>query len=439
MFESMRPHLAELRTRLAISVAAVLVGFIVAFTLHNPILTWVTQPLNNALAQVKVIVEKRDNGTWKVQHPDANQSTATPTRPAAKPKPPVTASPALPTQTATPFRPTGLPAQASALQHDLHQAAELLARRHQDQTDLQISILLDRAATYAGDMARSSRRLLDTLTAEHNASTPAAKAANSFWGSITTHQVGGAFFVALKVSFFAGLLFAMPVILWQLWLFIAPGLYDNEKRMVVPFVVGGSVMFLLGVLFAYYVVTPFGFQFLINFGSFLYTPLIDIEDYVGFFTKILLGFGIAFELPIVAAFLGMLGLITDQTLIRFFKYAIVAIFILAALLTPPDVLTQVLMAAPLIILYGVSILILKFINPEKPEEEEEAPRPTAKTETPTAQPSLSAQTDAAKTPHETDEPFADDGTIDDEDFDFGDEDFDDLESSEDDESEQKKK
>jgi len=141
--------------------------------------------------------------------------------------------------------------------------------------------------------------------------------------------------------------------------------------MVLPFVIGGSVMFTLGVLFAYYIVTPFGFQFLITFGSFLYTPLINIEDYVGFFTKILLGFGIAFELPVVAYFLGMLGLITDKTLIRFFKYAIVMIFILAALLTPPDVLTQVLMAAPLIILYGASIVILKFVNPEEPEEEEE--------------------------------------------------------------------
>jgi sec-independent protein translocase protein TatC len=164
---------------------------------------------------------------------------------------------------------------------------------------------------------------------------------------------------------------AMPVILWQLWLFIAPGLYDNEKRMVLPFVVGGSIMFLLGILFAYYVVTPFGFQFLITFGSFLYTPLINIEDYVGFFTKILIGFGIAFELPVVAYFLALLGLITDKTLKDYFKYAIVIIFLLAAFLTPPDVLTQLLMAAPLILLYGLSILIVHYVNPYKPEEESE--------------------------------------------------------------------
>ena len=190
-------------------------------------------------------------------------------------------------------------------------------------------------------------------------------------GMVTTHQVGGAFFVALKVSFFAALLGALPYILYQIWLFVAPGLYSNEKKMVLPFVVGGTIMFGIGVLFAYYIVTPFGFQFLITFGSFLYTPLINIEDYVGFFTKIMMGFGIAFELPVFAYFLALLGLVTDQTLKDFFKYAVLIIFVLAALLTPPDVLTQLLMAAPLIILYGVSILIVRAVNPHIEEEGEE--------------------------------------------------------------------
>jgi len=190
-------------------------------------------------------------------------------------------------------------------------------------------------------------------------------------GMVTTHQVGGAFFVALKVSFFAGLLVALPFILYQIWLFIAPGLYNNEKKMVLPFVVGGSLMFFIGVLFAYYIVTPFGFQFLITFGSFLYTPLINIEDYVGFFTKIMMGFGISFELPVFAYFLALLGLVTDRTLIDFFRYAVLIIFVVAALLTPPDVLTQLLMAAPLVILYGVSILIVKAVNPYVEDEETE--------------------------------------------------------------------
>jgi len=200
-------------------------------------------------------------------------------------------------------------------------------------------------------------------------------------GMVTTHQVGGAFFVALKVSFFAGLLGALPFILYQLWLFIAPGLYSNEKKMVLPFVIGGSIMFGVGVLFAYYIVTPFGFQFLITFGSFLYTPLINIEDYVGFFTKIMMGFGIAFELPVFAYFLALLGLVTDQTLKDFFKYAVLIIFVLAALLTPPDVLTQLLMAAPLIILYGVSILIVRAVNPHIEEEDDDEEEETEESET----------------------------------------------------------
>jgi sec-independent protein translocase protein TatC len=190
-------------------------------------------------------------------------------------------------------------------------------------------------------------------------------------GMVTTTQVGGAFFVALKVAFFAAILGALPIILSQIWAFIAPGLYANEKKMLIPFVVGGSIMFGVGVLFAYYIVTPFGFDFLITFGSFKFTPLINIEDYVGFFTKIMFGFGIAFELPIFAYFLALLGMVNDRQMSEFFKYAIIIIFIVAALLTPPDVLTQLLMAGPLIILYGFSILIVKVVNPAPPLEEEE--------------------------------------------------------------------
>ncbi len=189
-------------------------------------------------------------------------------------------------------------------------------------------------------------------------------------GMVTTSQVGGAFFVALKVSFFAAIVGALPIILSQIWLFIAPGLYAHEKKMIVPFIIGGTVMFIVGVLFAYYIVTPFGFDFLITFGSFKFTPLINIEDYVGFFTKIMFGFGIAFELPVFAYFLALLGLVNDKQMIAFFKYAIVIIFIVAALLTPPDVLTQLLMAGPLIVLYGLSILIVKMVNPAEEDDDD---------------------------------------------------------------------
>jgi len=190
-------------------------------------------------------------------------------------------------------------------------------------------------------------------------------------GMVTTTQVGGAFFVALKVSFFAAIIGALPIILAQIWMFVAPGLYANEKKMLIPFIFGGTTMFAIGVLFAYYIVTPFGFDFLITFGSFKFTPLINIEDYVGFFTKIMFGFGLAFELPIFAYFLALLGMVNDRQMADFFKYAVIIIFIVAALLTPPDVLTQLLMAGPLMILYGFSILIVRLVNPAPKEDEED--------------------------------------------------------------------
>jgi len=325
MFESMKPHLAELRKRLSISVLAVFIMFGVAFGFHNTILTWVTKPLNDALIQVGRIIESQNKTEWKIKM----EQNATQTTTVAK-------------------DPSELSEEA---QKNLEAAAV--------QADPKMAPLLISASHAIKALTQELKRLDKRITTK------------SFEGKITTHQVGGAFFVALKVSIFAAIMFALPVILWQLWLFIAPGLYENEKRLVLPFVFGGTSMFAVGVLFAYYVVTPFGFQFLITFGSFLYTPFINIEDYVGFFTKILLGFGVAFELPVVASFLGIIGLVTDRTLIGFFKFAIVIIFILAALLTPPDVLTQLLMAAPLIILYGASILLLKLINPYKDEEDED--------------------------------------------------------------------
>jgi len=328
MFDDIRPHLVELRKRLGLSVLSVFIAFIIAFTFHNAILTWITAPLNNALTKVGRIIEKQDKATWRMKTEENNVSVSVQKKPSDL---------------------------AQTLQERLSEASKI--------ADTKLSLLLEDAAKSAKELSTSLKILDENLSS--------TKTHNKFEGKITTHQVGGAFFVALKVSFFAGLLGALPFILYQLWLFVAPGLYSEEKKMVIPFVAGGSVMFFIGVIFAYYVVTPFGFQFFITFGSFLYTPFINIEDYVGFFTKIMLGFGIAFELPVFAYFLALLGLVTDRTLKDFFKYAIVIIFILAAILTPPDVMTQLLMAAPLIILYGLSILIVGAVNPEKSEENAE--------------------------------------------------------------------
>lgn len=175
-------------------------------------------------------------------------------------------------------------------------------------------------------------------------------------------QVQEPFFTAMKVSFFAGLVLCMPIIFWQFWLFVSPGLYDNEKKYVLPFVFFATFFFIVGACFCYYVVIPIGFKFLINFGGQLFTALPSIGEYVGFFTKLIVAFGIAFELPVVTFFLAKIGLVDDKALLGFFRYAIIIIFVFAAIVTPPDVISQILMALPLIVLYGLSILVVRWTS-----------------------------------------------------------------------------
>ncbi|QKF73407.1 twin arginine translocation system, TatC protein [Aliarcobacter faecis] len=189
--------------------------------------------------------------------------------------------------------------------------------------------------------------------------------------SMIAVEIQETFFTAMKVAFFAGFIFSLPVIFWQLWLFLAPGLYEHEKKLVIPFVFFATLMFLIGASFAYYIVVPIGFDFLIAFGNSVVSVLPSIGKYVEFFTKLMIGFGIAFELPVITFFLAKIGLVTDETLKGFFRYAVVLIFIVAAILTPPDVISQILMALPLLFLYGVSIYIAKVFNPAQKEEEEE--------------------------------------------------------------------
>ncbi len=200
-----------------------------------------------------------------------------------------------------------------------------------------------------------------------------AKAVLPAGSTMVAIEIQETFFTAVKVAFFSGFLVTLPVIFWQFWLFVAPGLYDHEKKLAIPFVFFATLMFLMGASFSYYVVVPYGFEFLIGFGSTVVSVMPSIGKYVGFFTKLLFGFGIAFELPVITFFLAKIGLVDDKTLKDFFKYAIVIIFVLASLLTPPDVVTQFLMAGPLILLYGVSILIAKAFNPyiEEVDEDDE--------------------------------------------------------------------
>jgi sec-independent protein translocase protein TatC len=166
----------------------------------------------------------------------------------------------------------------------------------------------------------------------------------------------------VRLSALSGFLFALPIILYQLWAFIAPGLYSREKRFAIPFVVSSVLLFVGGGYFGYRVAFPPAFEFLLGFAKNLpsdvnLVPTVMIGDYIEFVTRMFLAFGAAAELPIVAFFLTVAGIITHRHLIKFFRYFIVVAFIISAIVTPPDPLSQILLAVPLIGLYGVSIVV----------------------------------------------------------------------------------
>ena len=170
-----------------------------------------------------------------------------------------------------------------------------------------------------------------------------------------------AFFTKLKVAFIASLFLSYPIILWQAWRFIAPGLYEHEKRYARRFVSFGTLFFLLGAWFCYEVVFKAGFGFFLRRYQVIdVRPAIRIGEYLSFSSSLLLAFGVIFELPVLSYFLTRIGLIDHRFLVRQFRYAIILIFLLAAILTPPDIISQILLALPLTLLYGVSIGVSYF-------------------------------------------------------------------------------
>jgi len=179
-----------------------------------------------------------------------------------------------------------------------------------------------------------------------------------------------AFFVKIKVAFVASLFLSLPVLLWQIWQFIAPGLYGYEVRYARGFVFFGTLFFLAGAWFCYEVIFDVGFAFLLKtFESLGIEPAIRIGEYLSFSTKLLLAFGVVFEMPVLAFFLARIGLIDHLFLIRQFRYAIIVIFALGAILTPPDVISQILLALPLTALYGLSIGVAYFARRRDRDED----------------------------------------------------------------------
>jgi sec-independent protein translocase protein TatC len=177
------------------------------------------------------------------------------------------------------------------------------------------------------------------------------------------------FFAYIKVAFIAGILAAAPLIFYELWMFIAPGLYQKEKKMAIPFVISSTILFVGGALFGYFVVFPFGFKFFIGFANDYVKALPSVKQYFSFSMKLLFAFGAVFELPVIIFFLSKMGIVTPQFLSQKRKYAILLTFALAAILTPPDVITQCMMAGPLIVLYEIGILVSRVAHKKKEDGE----------------------------------------------------------------------
>jgi sec-independent protein translocase protein TatC len=179
------------------------------------------------------------------------------------------------------------------------------------------------------------------------------------------------FLTYLKTAFIAGCLLASPIIFYQLWQFVAPGLYQHEKKYGFSFVICSTILFICGSLFGYFIVFPFGFKFFLGFANENIQALPSIKQYFGFATRLLFAFGLIFELPVVIFFLSKTGLVDVAFLRKKRKYAILLTFALAAILTPPDVITQCMMAAPLILLYEIGILVAWLGAGKKKADEEE--------------------------------------------------------------------
>jgi sec-independent protein translocase protein TatC len=178
-----------------------------------------------------------------------------------------------------------------------------------------------------------------------------------------------AFFTYLKVALLAGIFVASPVVLYQIWLFVAPALYSHEKRYAIPFVIFSTLLFVGGASFGYFIVFPFGFKFFISFATDFIQPAPKLKEYLSFCSMLLLTFGLVFELPLFIFFLSKLGVVNAQMLSRNRRYVILGMFAIAAILTPPDVVTQLMMAGPLLILYEVSIWIAKIFGRKREGDE----------------------------------------------------------------------
>ncbi len=182
------------------------------------------------------------------------------------------------------------------------------------------------------------------------------------------------FFTYVKVALFAALFVAIPYVLYHVWQFISPGLYRHERKATLPFVLASTIMFVVGAAFCHQLVLPFGYYALLSYAGDELMPMMMMREYAGITIKLLLAFGLVFETPVFIIFLCRLGVITPAQLAKYRKHALVVIALLAAVLTPPDIVTQLLLGGPLYVLYELSIVGAKIFG--KPVQREEDAPPT---------------------------------------------------------------
>ena len=176
----------------------------------------------------------------------------------------------------------------------------------------------------------------------------------------------------LKIAFYTALGVSIPVILYQSWSFVSPGLLPGEKTQSLRLVISSTVFFVIGSAFCYFLVLPLGLKFLIGYGGDMLIPMLSIGAFIGFCVKLMLVFGVVFQLPLIVIFLHSLGLVTIKQLKDFRGYLVVSSFVISAIITPPDVFTQILLALPLIILYETSLLFIRVFKRKKDEKTDES-------------------------------------------------------------------
>lgn len=180
-----------------------------------------------------------------------------------------------------------------------------------------------------------------------------------------------AFFTYLRVAFFAGVFVTFPVLLVQVWKFVAPGLYQNERRAFLPYLLATPLLFFIGAAMVYFIVIPYAWPFFLSFQSGGGRTVLPIQlearvgDYLDLVMTLIFAFGLCFQLPVILALMGRVGIVTSGALASFRKYAIVIIFCVAAILTPPDVFSQIILAVPLVGLYELSILLVRRTEKQK--------------------------------------------------------------------------